>query len=150
MKRKIIYLLVILITLSGVVFYFSKNSHISNDYLEASGCNEKMSNSAYTECSENALKKILIEKQLSYDRFQELAKSITKNALGLDEELNKEFQDWYKNSNDYNHSRCVASMYWSGAGSAYTRNVTVCEITETQRDIQLLDNLYGNKDYFKG
>ena len=66
-----------------------------------------------------------------------------------DEKLNKEFFNWYKGSDDFNHLRCSANIYWTGAGSAYNQNIATCEIFETQRDIQLLDELYTNKEYFK-
>lgn len=149
MKNKTLYISIVTVIAFGTILYFFKTSHTSNNYLSAHGCNENMSNNAYTECAENALKKIQEQKQNSYDRFQELIRSNPTNALASDEKLNNEFQNWYKSSNDYNLSRCIASMYWSGAGSAYNQNIAECQIFETQRDIQLLDSLYAKSEYFK-
>lgn len=136
-------------TLNNSKFTTEDNYQITYDYIKANGCNEEMSNNEYTTCVENTLGKIQTDKKQSYDRFQNAIKDMDKNALGLDEGLNKEFEDWYKSSDDYNHSRCVADVYWSGSGSAYNQNIAVCQIFETQRDIQLLNKLYVNKDYFK-
>jgi len=89
-----------------------------------------------------------VEKQNHFDKLQKLMDSRPDNVLLSNEEVGKQFHNWYQSSENNNHLRCVANTYWTIAGSAYEQNVYTCEIFETQRDIQLLDENYkGFKDW---
>jgi hypothetical protein len=114
-----------------------------HNYLKLNGCDTSLSNNAYTNCVESALEKIKTEKQRHYDNLLKVMdEKRADNVLLSNKEADKQFHDWYKNSNDNNHQRCISSVYWTIAGSAYNQNIYECEIFETQRDIKLLDENY--------
>jgi len=107
-------------------------------YILDSGCTYDMSNNAYTNCVEEVLKNIKIEKENLFKDFQRLINESKDNVLTMDQEENRRFFDWYESSEKFNKLKCLASVYWTKAGSAYNQNLYTCEIIEATEDIKII------------
>lgn len=155
--KKILLLSIFLILVAiFIVFYIVKSDKIiteepfkpTDTYLKNNGCNYDMSNNEYTNCAQKALETIKIEKRTLFESFLKLIQSKPDITLLSDKDLYDKFINWYKNSEINNHERCLADVYWTVAGSAYAQNMAICEIFETQRDIDILNENYkGFKDW---
>lgn len=113
------------------------------DYLLESGCDYSMSNNAYTNCAEDALNKIKEEKKKDFQKLKELMNSREDNVLTSNQEENQNMYDWYESSEKANNLRCLSSVFWTQAGSAYNQNLFRCEILETITDIELINENYA-------
>ncbi len=113
------------------------------DYLLESGCDYSMSNNAYTNCAEDALNKIKEEKREDFKKLKELMNSREDNVLTSNQEENQNMYDWYESSEKANNLRCLSSVFWTQAGSAYNQNLFICEILETMTDIELINENYA-------
>lgn len=113
------------------------------DYLLESGCDYSMSNNAYTNCAEDALNKIKEEKKNDFQKLKELMNSREDNVLTSNQEENQNIYDWYESSEKANNLRCLSSVFWTKAGSAYNQNIVRCEILETMTDIELINDNYA-------
>ena len=107
-------------------------------YILDGGCTYDMSNNAYSNCVEEVLKNIKIEKENLFKDFQRLINESKDNVLTMDQEENRRFFDWYESSGKFNELKCLASVYWTKAGSAYNQNLYTCEIIEATEDIKII------------
>ena len=152
---------IIIISLSGIIlilifclyFIIQENTNVKNKYLNI--LSEKshlincdagyMSNQSWIGCEKDLLENAKIEKQQDFEDIIEFFKTDKRNdVLANDTNKNKDFIDWYKNSDNTNELKCTAIMYYSKVGSAYLGNIAQCEKEETLNDIKIIDELYSN------
>ncbi len=162
-KNKIVLSLIVVIAflslnLSLTAIFISNTSHEIEQETEIESIAIKnpcmadgKSNLEWIACEKDFLVMIKKEKERYFDKLMNLFTNNSEKMLANDSELLKEFTDWYENSNNANHTRCLAEMYYTRAGSAYEGNMTRCQSSEAQRDIELLnknfDFLFDSYDY---
>lgn len=116
---------------------------ITDKYLKDKNCEPfNPDNITWINCTEDILRKIQIDKADHFQKVKKLVKLYPNNILTNDPSYEKNINDWYNNSTNYNHLKCLMAVSWTAAGSAYSANLSFCEISETLRDIDMLDELY--------
>lgn len=145
----------VIVVLICVIVYFYCNAEKNStekilpvstyEYILNNGCNNSMSNNAYTNCVQDLLVKVKLEKVTQFEKISNLFKTDKKNVVLVnDNNSNKDFMDWYDASNKSNHTACLAEVYYTKAGSAYERNLAECEIMKLIDDIKILDETRSN------
>ena len=126
-------------------------SHILNSDSEDSSPKEypcssdNRSNQSWIKCEQDALSRVNNEKKKHFENIMELFRTDKKNVVLInDDNENKDFLEWYKGSFNNNHSKCLAIVYWTKAGSAYEGNLAHCEKEEALKVLVLIDELVSN------